>query len=694
MPLVFNTEKILTEIIVLSTYVIICIGLTKLKYSKLQRVLAALGVVIFLAAIQAALLLSGKDYLFILTLIPVTVYLPVSAGIYLFSAGGFFQTAAACSVGWWAVFTLKTVRNLLVTGVTPPLNGKRDLIILLILLVCAVLCIVVVFKFLREPFEDFVMNKQTDWLLLSIPLITIFLLFSYFGTVPIDIMGDILLLMATTSIFFIVVKMFMSLVEVGRMKQAERELFVQMELQKREYEKVCQKNELNKIYRHDTRHHLAILEKLAKQGDTPSILEYIETLSGQLSDAECESYCENIAVNAMLSVYIENAKKAGCKIHSKIILPKEIPFDETDICMVFANILENAVHACADIEDKEKRSINIDAKLVDNYKLFISVKNSVAGTILFDEDGFPMKPDCDVRPGEHGIGLRSVKLITDKYNGFFQCESSNGEFCFKSALFGGQIKNNELQGSKNSILKKLIFVAPVLLLAIVMTIQYVPVMAGITETPLRIAGEKVFNVGWGYLTFTVKQPELIGGDVGESDAFSGRSEEFISLMEEKFLWYAMRKYEGYVSADVSYEVLRDDDKMLSVRFWGTINVGGSVDYSRCFIYDKQSKEILELKSLFMEDSNYIGIISDEILRQMTEQNAEGKANYFIPGGIWSDDECFKEISVEQNFYIDEQSRLVIVFDEYEVAPGSMGMPEFVIDTGLLENILKQPSFIH
>lgn len=693
MPSVLDTEKILTEIIVLSTYIIICIGLSKIRVSKMQRLLTTFVIILILAAMQTALILSGKELMFLLTMIPVTVYLPVSTGIYLLSERSFFQTAAAYGIGWWAVFTLKTVRSLLFKGVIPPLNGKRDAVILLVLLVCAVLCIVVVYQFLRKPFESYVTEKQTGWLFLSIPLITIFLLFSYYETIPIGVMGDILLLAATTSIFFILVKMFTSSVEVERMKQTERQLFVQMERQKREYEKVCQKNELNRIYRHDTRHHLAILERLAKKEDAQSILEYLETLSGQLLDAEYESYCENAAVNALLSAYIENAKNAGCKIQSKINLPKEVPFDETDICMVFANILENAVHACAGIEDIEKRYINIDAKLVDNYKLFISIKNSVVGTIEFDEDGFPMTPDYNGGTEEHGIGLRSVKVITEKYNGFFKCECDSGEFYFKSALFGEKCDNKEARSTKNNMIKKLIPVVPVSLFLLVITVCYMPVMAGITEGPFRIGGEKVFSAGWGYLTFAAKQPVPVGGDDGEADVVSGQSEQFISRMQEEFLWYAMRKYEGYVSADVSYEILRDDDKMLSVRFFATINVGGSVDYSRCILYDKQNREILELKSLFKEDSDYIAIISDEIFRQMAEQNASGKANYFIPGGIWSDDECFKEISADQNFYIDEQGGLVIVFDEYEVAPGSMGMPEFVIDTGLLKNILKQPSYI-
>ena len=50
--------------------------------------------------------------------------------------------------------------------------------------------------------------------------------------------------------------------------------------------------------------------------------------------------------------------------------------------------------------------------------------------------------------------------------------------------------------------------------------------------------------------------------------------------------------------------------------------------------------------------------------------------------------CFKEISPEQNFYINEENQLVIVFDEYEVASGNMGMPEFVIPGGLLEDIAR------
>lgn len=87
------------------------------------------------------------------------------------------------------------------------------------------------------------------------------------------------------------------------------------------------------------------------------------------------------------------------------------------------------------------------------------------------------------------------------------------------------------------------------------------------------------------------------------------------------------------------------------------------------------------------------MISKEILRQMKEQVEPEKGITFIPGGIWSEDECFKEIDTDQDFYINGQNQLVIVFEEYKVAPGNMGIPEFVLPSECVREILQQPSLI-
>ena len=50
---------------------------------------------------------------------------------------------------------------------------------------------------------------------------------------------------------------------------------------------------------------------------------------------------------------------------------------------------------------------------------------------------------------------------------------------------------------------------------------------------------------------------------------------------------------------------------------------------------------------------------------------------------WLDDEDIREwnlekIATDQDFYINAEGKVVICFDEYEVAPGYMGCVEFIL----------------
>ncbi|WP_080797548.1 RsiV family protein [Arabiibacter massiliensis] len=177
------------------------------------------------------------------------------------------------------------------------------------------------------------------------------------------------------------------------------------------------------------------------------------------------------------------------------------------------------------------------------------------------------------------------------------------------------------------------------------------------------------------------------------DEINRQMEAYVEQMREKFLWYAARKYNGYVGMDVAYDVVRDDDALLAIRFVGTLNAGGSGEYARTFTLDKRTGCFLELADLFAPGADYVGAVSAEVLRQMAEQVDAGTADYFIPGGIWRPDECFQSIAADQHFYIDDANRLVIVFDEYEVAPGRAGMPEFAIPASALAGLLSEPSIL-
>ena len=54
---------------------------------------------------------------------------------------------------------------------------------------------------------------------------------------------------------------------------------------------------------------------------------------------------------------------------------------------------------------------------------------------------------------------------------------------------------------------------------------------------------------------------------------------------------------------------------------------------------------------------------------------------------------FVKIDPEQTFYINADSQLVIVFDEYAVAPGCMGIVEFAIPTDIIRDMLVGNTYI-
>ena len=103
------------------------------------------------------------------------------------------------------------------------------------------------------------------------------------------------------------------------------------------------------------------------------------------------------------------------------------------------------------------------------------------------------------------------------------------------------------------------------------------------------------------------------------------------------------------------------------------------------------KLLITLPSLF-KDEAYIDIISENIKAQMKEQMKDENNVYWLEDEMMGD-ENFSKIDKNQRFYITKDTQLVIAFDKYEVAPGYMGNPEFIIPSELLKDALVSEEYI-
>lgn len=98
---------------------------------------------------------------------------------------------------------------------------------------------------------------------------------------------------------------------------------------------------------------------------------------------------------------------------------------EADLYSLFGNMIDNAIEAVTKIEDVNKRSISLIVRnALSCTSIFIS--NYYDGKIILDNNWMPKT--TKLNNGYHGYGLKSIKLIVDKYNGDFKIDIKDNIF--------------------------------------------------------------------------------------------------------------------------------------------------------------------------------------------------------------------------------------------------------------------------
>lgn len=151
---------------------------------------------------------------------------------------------------------------------------------------------------------------------------------------------------------------------------------------------------------------------------------------------------------------------------------------------------------------------------------------------------------------------------------------------------------------------------------------------------------------------------------------------------------------GHFSLESGYEIKTNNEQILSLARYVVETAGSAAESYRFDTIDKQNEWLITLPSLFKND-DYIAIISDNIKQQMISQmEQDDSLVYWVEQkGEEAMSDAFQQIAADQSFYINDQQQLVIVFNEYEVAPGYMGIVEFTIPSQVLADVLVSDVYI-
>ena len=150
---------------------------------------------------------------------------------------------------------------------------------------------------------------------------------------------------------------------------------------------------------------------MINQNETQKAKEYIEKFQETAQSISPSLNTGNTVIDILLSEKFAIAQSLGIEIDYDIVISKNVKIDDFDLCTIFSNIFDNAIKACSELKNDEKR-IEINAK-AKNCFFIIDVINTY---------------DAGLFPKGQGIGLSSVKIITEKYQGEMEICSDNKKF--------------------------------------------------------------------------------------------------------------------------------------------------------------------------------------------------------------------------------------------------------------------------
>lgn len=183
--------------------------------------------------------------------------------------------------------------------------------------------------------------------------------------------------------------------------------------------------------RHDLKNHLIGLEGLLKDREWDKMEKYLQKMIQEGGVSASEAATGRRALDALLFYKREFAERKNIVWECDVQIPKECLVDEFDLCILFGNILDNAIEACEKLEQEKVRFVHVESRMIKKCFL-LEVKNST-GLQDICETSHTSKET----PEGHGLGMQNIKNIVCRYNGMLNMDIQENVFVL-SVLLGNQ----------------------------------------------------------------------------------------------------------------------------------------------------------------------------------------------------------------------------------------------------------------
>ncbi|MDE7278113.1 MAG: GHKL domain-containing protein [Oscillospiraceae bacterium] len=233
-----------------------------------------------------------------------------------------------------------------------------------------------------------------------------------------QIINALLIAALTVSLTAIIFSLLISVVSKKQIADTNIMLKNMVDTQLRHYKILEKLNNDIRAFRHDYINHVRSISSLLEMKQYDDAIEY----TGKLINASPVNNFSFQTGNNLADAILTD-KNDLCGESAKIIFYGFIPdkIDNSDLCVILSNSLDNAAEACADCEGHNL--IEVCAQERQGY-FVLTVRNPTSDQRTYNSIPDTIKPDAL----NHGFGLRNIEAIVKKYDGHLSIKCENKVF--------------------------------------------------------------------------------------------------------------------------------------------------------------------------------------------------------------------------------------------------------------------------
>lgn len=201
----------------------------------------------------------------------------------------------------------------------------------------------------------------------------------------------------------------------------------QQEVLSRQYDEIRAIYLDTRGWRHDYHNHLQVMKAELAAGQLAELSAYLDELEADLDRVDTYVKSGNLMVDAILNSKLSLTERDGVAVTCKARVPDALTVDDVDLCVILGNLLDNAIEACAALPaDGRWLRVYVAAR---GSQLYASIQNSAV-----EDPSFNQRNYISEKRGNHGLGMKRVAAVVEKYEGFLNLANEPGVFAAEVSL--------------------------------------------------------------------------------------------------------------------------------------------------------------------------------------------------------------------------------------------------------------------